>query len=265
MIRTRQIGGLALVVGALASVAWALPQHGGQPAGGAPMVEITKNCPHLRYVGREATFEIMVTNRGTGPASNVVVTDALPAGAQFLSADSGGQRQGSNVMWSIGSLGAGESKTMKVNVRCDTITTLRNVATVTWCGMGQAVCELPVKGIPAILLECVDDPDPVEIGTQTTYTIMVTNQGSETGTNIRVECTLPREEEFVRAGGATQGSAEGKMVKFAPLATLAPKARASFTVTVKGVAAGDCRFAVSMKSDQIETPVGETESTNVYE
>ena len=31
------------------------------------------------------------------------------------------------------------------------------------------VCDLEVKGIPAILLECVDDPDPIEINGTLTY------------------------------------------------------------------------------------------------
>lgn len=235
------------------------------PTTGSPMVEITKRCPSLRYVGREATFEITVTNRGTGPASNVVVADALPAGAQFLNADNGGQLQGNLVVWTLGSLAAGQTRTMKVNMRCNQITTLRNAARVTYCAEAVAVCETQVKGIPAILLECVDDPDPIEVGREMTYTITVTNQGSQVGTNVVIECTLPKEQEFVRAGGATNATNDGKTVRFAPLASLPAKGRASFTVTIKGIMAGDSRFAVSMKSDQIETTVNETESTNIYE
>lgn len=258
---TLLIGTLAVLTG-LSGAAWAA-----QPAAsaaGAPNVELTKKCPSLRYVGREATFEIGLVNRGAGPALNVVVTDTLPAGVEFLGADNNGQRQGNHVVWQIGTLEPGQSRTLKVNVRCNQITTVRNTATVTYCAETQAECEFPVKGVAAILLECVDDPDPIEVGGQMTYTITVTNQGSETGTNITVECTLPAEEEFVKAGGPTEGKADGKTVRFAPLATLAPKAKAVFTVTVKGVKDGDARFRVNLTSDQIETPVMETESTHIY-
>jgi len=233
-------------------------------AEGAPHVELTKKCPNLRYVGRDATFELGVTNRGTATALNVVVTDNLPAGVEFLNADNNGQREGNSVVWRLGNLEAGQSRTLKINVRCNQITTVRNTAKVSYCAEAQAACEFPVKGVAAILLECVDDPDPVEVGNQTTYTITVTNQGSETGTKITVECILPAEEEFVKAGGATDAKADGKTVKFAPLPTLAPKAKAVFTVTVKGVKEGDARFRVNLTSDQIETPVMETESTHVY-
>ena len=75
---------------------------------------------------------------------------------------------------------------------------------------------------------------------------------------------VPPELEFVKAGGATEGKAEGATVRFAPVASLAPKAKATFLLTAKGVKAGDSRFRIEMKSDQVTTPVMETESTHVY-
>lgn len=231
----------------------------------SPMVEITKSCPRLRYIGRDATFEITVTNKGDGAATNVVVTDALNGGFEFLSADNNGAREGNNIVWRVGTLDAGQTRTLKVNARCTQIGVIKNMATVTYCAEANAGCETEVKGIPAILLECVDDPDPIEVGAQLTYTIVVTNQGSQTGTNIVIECTLPDEQEFVKAGGAAAATNAGKEVKFAPLATLAPKAKATYTVTVKGIKPADSRFRVLLKSDQIETPVMETESTHIYD
>ncbi len=231
---------------------------------GAPVLEITKSCPQLRYLGREATFEIVVTNRGDAPANNVVVTDTVSAGVEFRNADNNGQREGSNVVWRLGTLNGGESRTLKMTVNCNTITIVKNSARVTYCSEAVAECEFPVKGIPAILLECVDDPDPIEVGSDVTYTITVTNQGTETGTNIAVTCTLPAEQQFVKGGGATQPTASGQTITFAALPSLAPKAKAVFTLTVKGVGVGDVRFAVSMKSDQIAPPVTETEATRIY-
>jgi uncharacterized repeat protein (TIGR01451 family) len=194
----------------------------------------------------------------------VVVTDTLPSTVEFLNADNDGRRDGQRVIWQLGNLDAGQGRTLKINVRCNQITTARNSARVTYCAEAVAECEFDVKGIPAILLECVDDPDPIEVNGQMTYTITVTNQGSAIGTSIGVNCTLPEQEEFVKAGGATEAKAEGKSIRFAPLPTLAPKAKAVFTVTVKGVTAGDARFRVELTSDQIETPVNETESTHIY-
>lgn len=232
---------------------------------GTPQIEISKRCPNLRYIGRDATFEIIVSNKGNGAANNVVVTDTLPTNAQFLNADGGGQASGGRVTWNIGTLDAGKQMTFHVTVRCNQMGTVRNSARVSYCVVADAACEFPVRGIPAMLLECVDSPDPVEVGAETTYTIYAVNQGSQTATNVVIECTLPPETEFVKAGGATAGTNSGKSVKFAPLPTLAEKTRATYTVTVRGIKPGDSRFGVAMTSDQLTTPVNETESTNIYE
>ena len=111
----------------------------------------------------------------------------------------------------------------------------------------------------------VDSPDPVQIGTDTTYTVEVTNQGSATATNVKIICTLPAEETFLSAGGQTAGSASGNTITFAPLASLAPKAKATWTVKVKAKAEGDVRFRTSMIADQLKSTVDETESTNLYQ
>lgn len=234
-------------------------------AAGAPNLELTKKCPTLRYIGRDAALEIVLTNRGNGPAQNVVVTDNLPAGVEFLNADNNGQREGGNIVWRVGTLDAGQSKTFTINVRCNQIATVRNTATVTYCAESRAACEFPVKGIPAILLEMGDDPDPIEIGNSTTYTIVVTNQGTAVDTNINVTAIIPAEEDYASSDGVTKGKIEGRTLTFAPLATLAPKAKATWKVVVKGNKEADVRFKVVLKSDATgDVPVEKTESTHIY-
>ena len=234
-------------------------------ADGQPMLEVTKECPKLRYVGRDATFTITVKNKGNGPAYDVVVTDVINGQIEFKSADNEGKRQGNNVVWQLGTLGAGESRTLKVVFGCNHIGPVGNKVTVNYCAEASDECEMEVKGIPAILLECVDDPDPIELNSTVTYTITVVNQGSAVGTNIVIECTLPEQEEYVSSTGPTEAKAKGKKIVFAPVKSLAPKATVVYKVTVKGVGVGDVRFGVQLKSDQVETPVMETESTHIYD
>ena len=56
-----------------------------------------------------------------------------------------------------------------------------------------------------------------------------------------------------------------RVVSFAPLARLAPGAKATWRVVVKAVKPGDVRFKVTMNTDQLRRPVEETESTEMYE
>ena len=231
-----------------------------------PELSVSKQGPAMRFIGRPAEFTVTVTNTGDAPARDTILEDAVPNLTQFVSADNGGALSGGHVRWNLGTLAPGESRTVSMRVTCVGMGTVRNVATArAYCAEAQGEVSMEVKGIPAILLEVIDINDPVEVGANETYEIVVVNQGSATDSNIRITCTLPPEEELVSAGGATSAQADGKRIVFAPLPSLAPKARAKFTVVVKAVGANDVRFKVSMTSDQIKRPVEETESTNLYE
>ena len=98
-----------------------------------------------------------------------------------------------------------------------------------------------------------------------TYNIVVTNQGSADGTNIVIELTLPPELDYVSAQGPTNGNVQGKVVTFAPIPSLAPRAKASFRVVTKATGTGDVRIMVTMSSSEMSgPPVQETESSNIY-
>lgn len=231
-----------------------------------PVLSVTKTGPANRFIGRPAAFEITVSNTGDIAATQTTLVDPIPAGTSFISATEGGRLDGGRAVWNLGTIEPGASRKVSITLNATAATNVENVATATAvCAEASGKAPLVVKGVPAILLECVDNPDPMEVGGQVTYTIEVTNQGSAVGTNIVIECTLPAEQEFVSAQGPTQHTASGKSVTFAPLPSLAPQARATYIVVVKGLKAGDVRFAVSLKSDQMETTANETESTRFYE
>jgi uncharacterized repeat protein (TIGR01451 family) len=96
------------------------------------------------------------------------------------------------------------------------------------------------------------------------YTIKVTNQGSATGTNVRLACTLPASLEFVSGTGPTSVKVENRNVTMETLATLEAKASATWQVVAKAVQADDARFKVELRSDQFEQPIEEAESTQLY-
>jgi len=230
-----------------------------------PELAVTKTGPEMRYIGRPAVYEITVTNKGDAPARDTVLTDTVPAGLEFTSASDGGSFAGGLVTWRMGTLEPGASKKVTVTLKPLSAGTVKNVATAkAFCTEASADTTMPIKGVPAILLECVDDPDPIEVGGQVTYTIVVTNQGSADCTNIVIDCTLPNEQEYVSSDGPAKATASGKSVKFAPVATLAPKARLVYKVVVKGVKEGDVRFTTVLTADFITEPVQETESTHIY-
>lgn len=234
-------------------------------------ISVNKTGPGKRYIGRPIPFEITVTNSGDTAARNVMLEDPIPAGTEFVSASDGGSMSGGKVTWNLGEMAPGATRTVTITLKSITATSGDNVARVSaTCAGADARVPYTVEGLAAILLEVVDENDPVEVGTDEVYTIIVTNQGSANDTNIRIVATIPDQMDYVSSSGATNGTVAGKVVTFEPLGSLAPKARATWKVVTKGInTAGvdtaDVRFKVELNSDVTTTPVNETESTHIYE
>jgi len=231
-----------------------------------PVLVLTKTGPKKRYIGTNIAYDITVANKGNGEARRTVLTDTLPGGVTFVSATGGGKASGGRITWDLGTIPPDGSKKVSVTCKAARAGNIRNVISATAvCSKASAESVTQVAGIPAILLECVDNPDPIEVGTNTTYTITVTNQGSAVGTGIQITCIMPAELDYVSSTGPTKAATDGKAITFAPLAELAPKAKATYRVVVKGTKAGDVRFSVKLKSNQMTSSADETESTHIYE
>ena len=83
-------------------------------------VMITKTAdPSNARPGDIITFHLKAENVGSALAENVVITDNLPAGLSFVSADSPCVEALATVTCEIGSLAPGESKTYDVKVKVD--------------------------------------------------------------------------------------------------------------------------------------------------
>ena len=145
--------------------------------------------------------------------------------------------------------------------------TLTNSVTVTaHCAESvNALAKTTVTAIPAVLMEVIDEDDPIEIGDRTTYAITVTNQGSADSTNISIVCVLEDNVRYVSSTGPTAGSIDQNTLTFASLASLSPKAKATWRVVVAAVRPGDVRFKATLNTDQLTRSVEETEATHLYE
>lgn len=234
------------------------------------VLAIKKNARSEIKFGRPLPYEITVSNVGTTDAKNVVLEDPIPMGVTFASASDGGMMSGNTVVWNLGTIGQGQSRTVTLNCVASGSTegVIHNTATARGdcCDAVSASADTHVSGVAAILLETVDVDDPIEVGGTETYVIDVTNQGNASDRNVVIKCTLPAEEEFVSAMGpdGTQFQVSGKTVTFNPYPSLAPKARIQYRVVVRCNAVGDVRFATELTSDMLSSPVNETESTHIY-
>ena len=231
------------------------------------MLTINKQGPERIYIGRPVSYEITISNNSDVLAKNTVLEDTIPTGVTGVKATAGAKLSGSKLIWEFGTLEPNTSKNVRVSYTPTKAGTLLNSATASaYCAEAVSTAiRTTVTGIPALSLEVVDIEDPVRVGSRATYVIRVENQGSATATNIRIACALEDYVRYVSSAGATATSTEGQTVRFFPLGSLAPQAKAAWRVIVEAVRPGDVRFKASMNVDQLTRPVEETESTHVYE
>ena len=201
------------------------------------------------YAGSTYTYTIVAANAGNDAASNVVVTDTLPAGVSFVSATGGGTASGNTVTWNTGTLAAGASTTYTVTVRVNDATlagTLTNTASITAATFDpntannsnsentvvRASADLSViKSDNAASVTAGQDADPVVYaGSTYTYTIRAANAGNDAAANVVVTDTLPAGVTFLSATGG--GTASGNTVTW-NTGTLAAGASTTYTVTVR--------------------------------
>jgi uncharacterized repeat protein (TIGR01451 family) len=93
-------------------------------------LQITKTAPSSAAVGEDVTYTLAVHNGGPDDATEVTVTDPLPSGATFKSADSGCTNASGTVTCDLGTIANGEDATKHISVTATSAGTLSNTATV---------------------------------------------------------------------------------------------------------------------------------------
>jgi uncharacterized repeat protein (TIGR01451 family) len=227
-----------------------------------PGLKLVKTGTKEQFLSRVAKYDIVVSNTGDTTLNGVTVTDTAPAATTIVAAP-GATVTGKTATWNVGSLRPKEEKAFTISLTTGQAGNHCNSAVAaTTEGLRQTAeaCTL-WSGIGAVLLEVVDDPDPIIVGDETTYTIRVTNQGTANLNNVKTSFVCDAETQPTTASA---GTVSGQAVTFPTVRTLPPKQSFTYTVKVKGVKAGDSRNRVTITSDEIPKPVVEEESTTVY-
>jgi uncharacterized repeat protein (TIGR01451 family) len=187
------------------------------------------------------TYTLVVTNDGPDPATNVRVTDLLPAGVSFQSErTSKGSYNPGNGLWTVGPLAVGESDTLEVLATLDSGTAgsvIVNVASVS--GVDQAdgnpfndsasvTVDVPAADVRTA--KTVNLPVPNE-GNNVVFTVTVTNDGPDEATSVTVADPLPAGLSWV-SDSATLGAYDEGTGTWS-VGTLGASASAVMTLTAK--------------------------------
>ncbi len=234
----------------------------------APELQVSLTGPKLRYLERNATHSISVTNPGTAAAKNIDLVAVLPRTLKFVEANNGGQfDQATNaVYWNLEELPPQETGTVKLTtLPLEAGDAKLLIKSTSQSGLKDEREEVvTIEGLAAINFQLSDLKDPIEVGGETSYEVRVTNQGTKAASNVRIAVLLPRGLKFLSAEGPVRYQAEGQRILFEPLRQLAPKADTAYTLKVQATEVGDQRVDVQIVTEEMQDPVSKEESTRVY-
>ncbi len=162
--------------------------------------------------GQDVTFTVTLANSGPDTATNIVVTDVIPAGLVRQSATPEvGNYNTTNNQWTIPTLASGEDVVLTVVLRADVATEVIYSAQVTASdqvdpnstpddGTGDDFDSSTVNAVAADLsLAITPATQTPAVGQDATFTITLTNGGPDAATNIVVEDVLPAGLDFQSA------------------------------------------------------------------
>lgn len=183
-------------------------------------IKVTKEVIEPASVGGSLKYRITI--KALDDINNVRLTESIPAGVQFQSANPAASLAGSNANWIFPSMRKGKSQNIDITVKptregnhqiCSTVT-VDNAFCIDFFA-GQPKLDVVKKG-----------PSSIELGEEASWTVTVTNNGSAEATNVVVTDTLP--DAFTATSNLRQS-----------VGTIAPGETKSVTYTAKAIRQGN--------------------------
>ena len=158
-------------------------------------------------VGEEFRYTVVVTNNGPDTAENVTLSDSMPAGTTFLLPSiSRGYCSStpSFIFCHVGTLDAGESATLTIRTTASVPGVITNSAHANsdtndpdTSNNGDSE-DTTVTALQADLsVTKSDNADPVIVGEEFRYTVVVTNNGPDTAENVTLSDSMPAGTTFL--------------------------------------------------------------------
>ncbi|MGC4006801.1 MAG: hypothetical protein QM811_28210 [Pirellulales bacterium] len=198
-----------------------------------------------KYTGTIAGYAVQVANPGDASADNVKVTAAVPNGAKFLSASSGGKfdAETGKVVWTLPALRAGGEQTFEV--KCQLNAAGANTLAVDTTAAGDltasGVGTTSVVALADLSLDVIDPKGPLPIGEEVSFEIQIKNRGTKAAERVFVVAFFEEGIDPVSATGGQHEMSNGD-IRFAPIPALAPGATAVMKIKALPKAAGNLAF-----------------------
>jgi uncharacterized repeat protein (TIGR01451 family)/gliding motility-associated-like protein len=215
-------------------------------------------------VGSNVVFTITVTNNGPSKAENVVVTDVLPNGFSFVSANpSFGTWLAPE--WAIGQMAAGQVEKLEIVATVNPSGTYTNTAKVSSDTDNpntdkeeDDVTVYPNGLTNLAITKTIDNPNALA-GDEVVFTLTVTNSGPSNATGVKALDKLPSGYSYVSDNGnGSYNSSTGEWT----IGSLNNGASVSINITAIVDAFGDYLNLATVTGDQHD-PDGDNDTDGV--
>jgi len=200
-------------------------------------LSIVKTGPPTAIAGEEIAYQLTVHNAGPAGAENTVVTDELSPDVKFVKASEGCTYAEPELTCNAGELQVGESKTYEVTVKVNPefVGTIPNTGRATTSTpekepkTNESTVETVVESKVHLNITKTG-PKEAATGEAITWTIVGSNEGPSTATEVRIVDPIPSNATYVSAS-TTKGSCEYVAPKvICPLGNLAPGEKVEVTI-----------------------------------
>ncbi|MCZ3365826.1 carboxypeptidase regulatory-like domain-containing protein [Methanobacterium veterum] len=172
-------------------------------------LEVTKtvNNTHPNYL-QNITYTLKVHNNGPDAAAGVIVTDKLPSGLKFISANGNGTYNITTGIWTIGTLTNGAEATLNIIAQVIASNTkITNIADITGTNYDpdpnndQSNSTITVGTASDLkITKTANNTNPKYLE-NVTFTLIVHNYGPDAATGVKVTDKLPAGLKFISSNG----------------------------------------------------------------
>ena len=232
------------------------------PILGMPDVTLTQTAsPEPVIVGSNLTYRLEVRNKGPALARAVVLTNRLPVTAGIVAIPEYCFAISNTVVCLLGNMADGASNIVEITVTNRIPGTIISIANVTTFDFDPVPSNNVVRTTNIVFARDIDlsisgavAPSPVPLGSELTYTLVVSNHSSVNAMSVMVTNTLPQTVTFISAQttlGACNATPAG--IVSCALGTLSHGASATINIRGRATVEGAIANTATVSSGQPDT------------
>jgi uncharacterized repeat protein (TIGR01451 family) len=201
-----------------------------------PVLEIRHSTRPQALIGDSVVFDVIVENKGDGPATNVIVQEDVPEQLEYAD----GFRE---LEYEIGTLMPGQSRRVQLGLKAAQIGRLRNIMFASASGGLRAKHELDMEVVAPKLVTSAEGATRRFLQRNVEHKFNVENSGTAKATNVELIARLPSGLRFVSANNQGRYDRNSHAVYWS-LAELQPSIKAGVSLETVPVEVGkqDIKF-----------------------